>query len=300
MPDDPTTPARPGGEDAVEALAEHLATEHDYADNMRPGYQWPLHANDDGYRGGGYVRLIPTDVREHRRDDAKRILAFLATLRPQPDARAAALTEDEVVRIENDKSHVSNQVVDTIIERIVRSDEISLRAIMGQEVRALLTRTGYDQVALLALRALASAPPPGQVADGCAARDERQRTVADWVVRCWGAEVLASHAERGGRLLEEALEMAQAAGLPQAKAERILAYVYGRPPGDPSQEAGGVGVTLLALCASLGLSAEACEAAEVARVLAKPVDHFRRRHAEKEAAGVMVTQQAPPAAEARP
>jgi len=122
-------------------------------------------------------------------------------------------------------------------------------------------------------------------------RDQRQAAVADWVIRCWGARVLASRAERGGRLLEEALELAQAVDLPREKALAILDHVYGRPAGDPAQEAGGVGVTLLALSASLGLSADDAEAAEVARVLAKPVEHFRRRHAEKEVAGVMVTQQ---------
>lgn len=122
-------------------------------------------------------------------------------------------------------------------------------------------------------------------------RDQRQRTVADWVVRCWGQQVLDSAPERAGRLLEEALELAQACELPADKAAHILAYVYGRDAGDPAQEAGGVGITLLALCASLGLSADTCEQVEVAKVLAKPVDHFRSRHAEKEAAGVMVTAQ---------
>lgn len=125
----------------------------------------------------------------------------------------------------------------------------------------------------------------------CRERDLRQETVADWVVRCWGEQVLQSAPERGGRLLEESLELAQAVGLPREKAQTILDYVYGRPPGEPFQEAGGVGVTLLALCASLGISADVAEATEVARVLAKPVEHFRRRHAEKEASGVMVTQQ---------
>jgi hypothetical protein len=122
-------------------------------------------------------------------------------------------------------------------------------------------------------------------------RGQRQATVADWVVRCWGERVLHNHAERGGRLFEEASELAQAVGLPLEKAMTILVYTYGRPAGDPHQEIGGVGVTLLALCASLSLSADEAEATEVARVLAKPIEHFRRRHAEKEAAGVMVTRQ---------
>lgn len=61
----------------VEALAEFLCSEFDFDLNPVVGAHWPEHPNDDGYRDGGYVKLQPTDVQAHARDNAKRILTFL-------------------------------------------------------------------------------------------------------------------------------------------------------------------------------------------------------------------------------
>jgi hypothetical protein len=47
-----------------------------------------------------------------------------------------------------------------------------------------------------------------------------------------------------------------------------------------------VGVTSLALCDAAGFYAEDAENAEIARVLAKSVDHFRERNQAKNAAGL--------------
>lgn len=72
--------------------------------------------------------------------------------------------------------------------------------------------------------------------------------------------------ERILRFFEEATELAQACGLSSAKAKHIVDYVYSRPVGDVTQEVGGVGVTLLGLCASLDLDTDALEKFEVCRV----------------------------------
>lgn len=120
-------------------------------------------------------------------------------------------------------------------------------------------------------------------------RDERQRRVSEWCHAAFGPERSTSVQERGTRLLEEAIEAAQAAGVDRALAHKLVDYVYGRPVGELGQELGGVGVTVLALAQAAGLSAEAEEVREVERVLSKSLDHFRKRHAAKEDAGIAMT-----------
>jgi hypothetical protein len=116
-------------------------------------------------------------------------------------------------------------------------------------------------------------------------RNARQANVLSWVKRTFGASLLVIE-ERVARLLEEVVELAQAEGLSEEKAHALVAHVYGKPSGAIVQEVGGIGVTLLAYCGAAGISADGCEAAEVARVLALPAEHFRTRQNIKAAAGV--------------
>jgi hypothetical protein len=108
-----------------------------------------------------------------------------------------------------------------------------------------------------------------------------------WMTATFGEETRAIE-ERALRFVEEAVELAQAVGLPLHRFMDVLCHVYGKPPGDAAREAGAVGVTLLGLCAVLGVSAESEEKTEVARVLAVDPEEFRRRHATKIEAGVAV------------
>lgn len=110
--------------------------------------------------------------------------------------------------------------------------------------------------------------------------------MANWTATRFGAEVLASRRERAARVLEEAIELAQAEGLSIAKCERILEVVYSKPVGDPSQEAAGVGTTLLAWAAATGVDLQATIQAEINRIHSLPVDHFRKKGIEKKALGV--------------
>jgi len=67
--------AKPASASRVEAIARDLAENANFADNMVPGYVWPEHDNDDGYRGhNSYVRIIPADVVAKRREDAACII----------------------------------------------------------------------------------------------------------------------------------------------------------------------------------------------------------------------------------
>lgn len=117
-------------------------------------------------------------------------------------------------------------------------------------------------------------------------RDARQAMVIDWVRRCFGEACATDGPERGARVLEEALELAQVAGLPLARAAHLTNHVYSKPVGAIAQEIGGVAITLLSFAAYAGLSADAEEIREFNRIMALPVDHFKRRHREKASEGI--------------
>ena len=67
------SPSPEMGEISAEEIAQFLHDEVDLPDKVVSG-QWPLHDDDDGYRGdSGYVRLQPRDIVEHYRDAGKRL-----------------------------------------------------------------------------------------------------------------------------------------------------------------------------------------------------------------------------------
>lgn len=116
-------------------------------------------------------------------------------------------------------------------------------------------------------------------------RDERQKEIGAWAIRCFGAEEALSLPQRGLRLLEEAIECFQACGGDPAQAHKYVDFVFQRDKDPIARELGGVAVCVLALAEAAGLSAEACELDEVVRVLSKPPEHFAARNAAKNAAG---------------
>jgi hypothetical protein len=120
-------------------------------------------------------------------------------------------------------------------------------------------------------------------------RDSRQEKIRAWALAAFGAEQSTSLPQRGIRLLEEAIEAFQACGGTADKALELVSFVFEREVGKLPQELGGVAVTLLALAAAAGLSADECETNEIDRVLAKPIAEFTARNAAKNAAGFLVT-----------
>lgn len=114
-----------------------------------------------------------------------------------------------------------------------------------------------------------------------------QNRVGKWVRTCFGRQSLRSPKERAQRMLEEAVELAQAVGLSQEDADRVLKDVYARPAGEIGQEVGGVANTLAALCAGLDHDLETEAWREMLRV-EKPevIEKCRRKQAEKAARGV--------------
>jgi hypothetical protein len=86
-----------------------------------------------------------------------------------------------------------------------------------------------------------------------------QNRVGLWVEECFGKEIAQDKVERNHRFLEEALELVQSLGLTAEEAHLLVHYVYNRPPGVPTQELGGVMVTLAALCYSYNGALEMTE-----------------------------------------
>jgi hypothetical protein len=103
----------------------------------------------------------------------------------------------------------------------------------------------------------------------------------DWAVRCFGAEHVANGPERALRLLEEAIELAQAFHVPADKARECVDMVYARPVGEREQEAGGVLHTMGILAEVQGWDLIALHEREVRRVLQKPPKLYADRNREK-------------------
>jgi NTP pyrophosphatase (non-canonical NTP hydrolase) len=116
-------------------------------------------------------------------------------------------------------------------------------------------------------------------------RDKRQGVVKAWIKRVFGLRTINLRF-RAERVLEEALELAQAAGYPQEKVAGLTAKVYANPPGALRQEVGGLGISVLALCETAGISADERAEAEIHRVLSKSTAHFKERIERKIADGV--------------
>lgn len=89
------------------------------------------------------------------------------------------------------------------------------------------------------------------------------------------------------RLLEEAIELAQAEGITADQVARQAEHVFARPSGAPQQEAAGVAVCLLGWCASTGNRLLDLAVAEIERIEAKPIDQIRGSVARKQDADLV-------------
>lgn len=109
-----------------------------------------------------------------------------------------------------------------------------------------------------------------------------QSRVQPWMIDCFGPVIAGDREERNHRFLEEALELVQACGASANEAHQLVDYVYGRPVGEPTQEVGGVMVTLAALCLANGMDMHAAAETELARIWTK-VEQIRAKQAAKPA-----------------
>lgn len=107
-----------------------------------------------------------------------------------------------------------------------------------------------------------------------------QQRVQDWMMECFSMEICRDTQERNHRFLEESLELVQATGCTASEAHQLVDYVFGRPAGEPSQEVGGVMVTLSALCTARDIPVEHSGEIELARIWTK-IDQIRAKQAAK-------------------
>lgn len=113
-----------------------------------------------------------------------------------------------------------------------------------------------------------------------ASNEPFQARVHSWMMECFCEAISADKQERNHRFLEEALELVQACGATQSEAYQLVDYVYGRPVGEPSQEVGGVAVTLAALCSAHRMDMHQAGETELARIWTK-VEQIRAKQAAK-------------------
>lgn len=107
-----------------------------------------------------------------------------------------------------------------------------------------------------------------------------QQRVREWMTACFPPSSSNDRLERSHRFIEEALELAQAAGCSRGDAIKLVDYVFSRPIGDASQETGGVMVTLSALCDVQGIDLEEASERELARNWSR-IDLIRSKQASK-------------------
>ncbi|WP_245488292.1 hypothetical protein [Mesorhizobium sp. Pch-S] len=122
---------------------------------------------------------------------------------------------------------------------------------------------------LSALTASASEPAPSF-----------QARVQPWMTACFGEEISNDRVERGDRFLEEVFELLQSGGYDPARVLSLRDYVWSRDKGEPSQEVGGVMVTLAAYCLAHELDMHEAGETELARIWTK-VEKIRAKQAAK-------------------
>ena len=102
----------------------------------------------------------------------------------------------------------------------------------------------------------------------------------NWCHQTFGSIALGP-VERVTRLLEEAMELAQAAGVTYGLAWRLMDRVFHRPPGKLPQEVGKVQNLLECFAECVGLDAAEEGRREFDRCRKVPQDEWDRRHIAK-------------------
>ena len=112
-----------------------------------------------------------------------------------------------------------------------------------------------------------------------------QTIVEAWVRKTFGDKVMDSPLERGLRVVEEAIEVLQTQCGDQTKgrdlAHRLVDEVFDKPIGKLPQEVGGLGVTILALCALHDMRFDTVVRIEIDRVQGADRDKIRAKQRAK-------------------
>ena len=112
-----------------------------------------------------------------------------------------------------------------------------------------------------------------------------QKRVRRWVETRLGVDAMRPH-ERAMRMLEEAVELAQALGVSEEEFLHIGAIVWTKPTGEFRQELGGAALTLLGCADGCGEILSECAFKELQRIESLPPEKFQRRQALNAEAGI--------------
>jgi hypothetical protein len=115
--------------------------------------------------------------------------------------------------------------------------------------------------------------------------DKRPKAFLDWAADMFGP-IARNRTERASRFVEEALELAQAAGLSEDTVARIALRVYSRPAGLLPKEIGQAQATLETFAENEGMNADELAEHEWARVRCVPREEWERRHSAKIKLGI--------------
>ena len=107
-----------------------------------------------------------------------------------------------------------------------------------------------------------------------------QERTLPWLLACFGHQIADDSKERNHRFLEEALELVQACDCAVSEAHQLVDYVFNRPVGEKHQEAGGVMITLAALCLANKIDMHEAGEIELARIWTK-VEQIRQKQLNK-------------------
>lgn len=207
--------------------------------------------------------------------------ALTAALAPLLDDRDQWRNTAQLAEAENERLRAAVEVWSVLAKK--RGDEREAAEHDARALRALLTEARdyvnqavRDEASLnrglvtprtTEARFLARIDAALATPSGAADSGSFQARVQPWMLDCFGAEVAADRLERNDRFIEEALELLQATGYPRERVASLVEYVYRRPVGEPSQEVGGVMVTLAALCLAHGLDMHSAGETELTRIL---------------------------------
>lgn len=298
----PPKPAPDAMRDRVEAIAQWLHDETGHPEAY-PSHTWPETERDDGQREGGFLKIVPLHGQEYFRDIARRLVARFDSA-PVPPADDMVDREALIAKYRAVRSKEA-QFIALCIEAWSPSPAVAAApgkdfAIADQwadyseacdkvrrEMRALVLERNDPKLSSLyyrslmlseheaARRTLLSLPVQPDTGE----RSFQQRVLA-WLMECFSMETCRNGAERNHRFLEEALELVQSLGCTSSEAHQLVDYVFERPAGEPTQELGGVMVTIAALCFPHELDMKAAAETELARVW-KNIEKIREKQEAK-------------------
>lgn len=113
------------------------------------------------------------------------------------------------------------------------------------------------------------------------------KLILHWAHSTFGPIAL-NPVERTLRIVEEAVEVAQADGCDPAMLHAIIDRTYSRPADSVEKELGGLLLTVYARCALVGLDPDAVLGKEIDRVLSKPREHWAAKHDDKMRDGTVI------------